>query len=88
MRVKLTVPPVVIEKEKSVTLTASVAKSALPPETYGKPGDYTFQRDVPATLLAGDPVRLDFELDKTMPPSDADSRELGIVVLTIGLESK
>jgi hypothetical protein len=88
LRVKLTVPPVVIDKEKSVTLTAALAKSPLPPETYSKAGDYTFQREVPANLLAGDPVRVDFELDKAMPPSDADSRELGIVVLAIGLESK
>jgi hypothetical protein len=89
LRVKLTVPPVIAEREKSVTLTAAVAKSPLPPETYSKAGDYTFQRDVPANLLTGsDPVRVDFELDKALAPSDADSRELGVVVLAIGLESK
>jgi hypothetical protein len=86
--VKLTVPPVVIEKERSVTLAASVAGTALPPETYQKAGEYTYQRDVPASLLTGDTVKFDFELDKAMPPSDADARELGIVVSVIGLESK
>jgi hypothetical protein len=86
--VKLTVPPVVIEQEKNVTLSTSIAGAPLPPETYAKAGDYTFTRDVPASALAGDSVRLDFELDKAMPPSGADQRELGIVVLAIGLEAK
>jgi hypothetical protein len=31
---------------------------------------------------------VDFQLDKVMAPSGADIRELGIIVLYIGLESK
>ena len=88
LTVKLTVPAVVIEKEKDVTLSASIGGTALAPEPYAKAGDYTFKRDVPAAALAGDTVRLEFELDKAMPPSGADQRELGIIVLVIGLESK
>jgi hypothetical protein len=33
-------------------------------------------------------VRVDFQLDKAMPPSGADQRELGLVALRVGLESK
>ena len=38
--------------------------------------------------LAGESVRVDFELDKSMPPSGADLRDLGLVVLSAGLDSK
>ena len=88
LTVKLTVPPVIIEKLKSVTLSATAGGSALPPETYTTPGDYVYVRDIPASLLTGDSLRVDFQLDKAMPPSGADIRELGIIVLNIGLESK
>jgi hypothetical protein len=86
LTLKLTVPPVVIEKERSVTLSAAIGGSALPPETYSKAGEYTYRRTVPAGALGGDTVRVDFELDKAMPPSGGDERELGIVVLSAGLE--
>jgi hypothetical protein len=33
-------------------------------------------------------VRVDFQLDKSMPPSGADARDLGVVVLSAGVELK
>ena len=88
LTVKLTVPPVVIEKLQTVSLSATAAGTALAPETYTTAGDYFFIRDLPASILGGDSVRVDFQLDKAMAPSGADIRELGIIVLNIGLESK
>ena len=88
LTVKLTVPPVVIDKNKNVTLSATVGNAALAPETYTTTGDYVFIRDVPPGALAGESVRVDFSLDKAMPPSGGDIRELGIIVLSIGLEAK
>ena len=88
LTVKLTVPPPTIEKLKTVSLSATAGGSALPPETYTTVGDYVYVRDIPATLLTGDSLRVDFQLDKAMAPSGADIRELGIIVLNIGLESK
>ena len=41
-----------------------------------------------ADLLAKDAVTIDFDLDKSIPPSAADSRDLGIVVTSIALETK
>jgi hypothetical protein len=38
--------------------------------------------------MTGDAVRVDFELDKAIPPSEQDARELGIVVSKVGLEVK
>ena len=88
LTVKLTVPPVTIERLKSISLSATAGGSALPPETYTTPGEYLYVRDIPASVFTGETVRVDFQLDKTMPPSGADRRELGIIVLNIGLESK
>jgi len=88
LTVKLTVPPPVIEKLKTVSLSANAGGSALPPETYTTVGDYFYVRDIPASLLGGDSLRVDFQLDKAMAPSGADIRELGIIVFTVGLESK
>ena len=88
LSLKLTVPQPTIDRLKSISLSAAVDGSSLPPETYTTPGDYIYVRDVPANLLGGDSVRVDFQLDKAMPPSGADIRELGIIVFSIGLESK
>ena len=87
--VKLSVPPVIIEKGKTVSLIATLAGStALPPETYSAAGEYFYIREVPSSLLGGNSLRVDFHLDKAIAPSSADARELGIVVVSIGLESK
>jgi hypothetical protein len=84
----LTLPPALLQAQPSITLSASVNGNKLPPETWSKPGTFVYQRDVPAELLAGDAVRVDFELDKAMPPSEKDARELGLVVSKVGLELK
>jgi hypothetical protein len=88
LTVKLTVPPPTIEKLKTVSLSATAGGSALPPETYTTAGDYVYVREIPASLLTGDSLRVDFQLDKAMAPSGVDIRELGIIVLNIGLETK
>ena len=88
LQLRLTVPPVIVEKLKNVSLSATIGGSALPPETYTQAGDYTYTRDVAPPLLAGQSVRVDFQLDKSIPPSGADLRDLGLVVLSAGLELK
>lgn len=88
LQLRLTVPPVIIEKLKTISLSATIGGSTLSPETYTQPGDYTYTRDVAPALLAGEAVRVDFQLDKSMPPSAADLRDLGVVVLSAGLALK
>jgi hypothetical protein len=88
LTVRLTVPAVAIEKLKTVSLSATAGGSALPPETYTTAGDYLYVREIPASLLAGDSLRVDFQLDKAMAPNPPDIRELGLIVLNVGLESK
>ena len=88
LQLRLTVPSVIVEKLKTISLSAAIGGSALPPETYTQAGDYTYTREVAPALLAGGSVRVDFQLDKSIPPSGADLRDLGVVVLSAGLELK
>jgi hypothetical protein len=88
IQMKFAVPDPVIEKLKSITLSAAIEGVSLPSETYTKPGEYVLTREVPAKVFHGDVVTVDFALDKAMAPSGAELRELGIVVSTVGLEPK
>lgn len=84
----LSIPQVTIDKLKSVTLSASVNGTALAPETYAREGQYDYKRDVASNLLTGASTRVEFHLDKAMPPAGGDARELGVVARSVGLESK
>lgn len=88
LTLNLTVPPVVLQEQKAITIFASIDGHKLPDETWSKPGEYAYKRDVPASLLTSDTVRVDFVLDKAIPPGAKDARELGIVVARVGLEPK
>ncbi|MCC6858067.1 MAG: hypothetical protein IT158_05890 [Bryobacterales bacterium] len=88
LELKLAVPDAVTSKVKSVTLSAKVNDTALAPETFSQAGEYTYSRDVPAKVLAGETVEVSFTLDKFLPPGAADARELGVIVTTVGLEPK
>jgi hypothetical protein len=85
---KLAVPDPVIQKSGSVQLSAAIQGFKLEPQIYTKPGQYTYTRDVPADKLQGDVALIDFTVDHTLPPSDADHRELGIIVSEVGLVAK
>jgi hypothetical protein len=83
-----TLPGVVFSRFKAVTLAASIHKERLSPETYRQPGEAVFTRDVPASLLSGHSVRVDFELDRATPPGNPDTRELGLIAHSVGFEGK
>lgn len=88
LQLNLAIPEVVLQRLKTLTLTATVNSVALPPQTYSKPGEQVYTRDVPASALAGNAVVVDFALDKTFVPGGGDERALGIIVTTVGLEAK
>jgi hypothetical protein len=89
LKMQLAVPQPVIAQLRAISLSATVNGHLLPPETYTKPGPYTYKRDVEAGLLAGESAKVEFELDKAVPPvMGGDLRELGIVAQSIGLEPK
>jgi len=86
LELKFVLPQVILDKLKSVTLTATAGGVALPSESYVKAGDYTFRREVPASVLKGEALTVEFALDKAFPPTPQDERELGLIVSTISLQ--
>jgi hypothetical protein len=88
LKFKFTSPDVILQKLKTQTITATVEGLALPPETITQPGEYTYSRDVPASKLGGETVKVDFAIDKFLPASSSDNRDLAVVASSIALEPK
>ena len=85
---RLAVPDVVIQKLGPVTLSARAGDTALEPETFAQPGNHVYERPVPAEVMIGDAVTVEFALDKALAPGQADQRELGIIVTAVGFEPR
>lgn len=85
---KFALPEAVVSKVGAVSLSASVNGTPLSPEKYTKSGQFTYSREVPPNLLTGDSVKVDFALDKPLPPSPGDRRELGVIATSMGFEPK
>ncbi len=88
LTLKFVVAEAVLAKLKTMTLSASVNGVQLAPETYTKSGEYTYARDVPATALQQPSVTVEFKLDKFLPASPADQRDLGVIMTLVGFEAK
>ena len=84
---KLFIPDNEMAQLKSLSLSCSVNGVALPPETFTTPGGQVYARTLPAAALTGDRLQADFALDKWMPGTPQDSRNLGVVVTVVGLKS-
>jgi hypothetical protein len=78
----------VLANLKTMDLSIAVDGVTLPRQHCDKPGQFTLRLDVPPEALRFDPVRVDFTLDKALPPTGREVRELGIIVSEVGLESK
>jgi hypothetical protein len=88
VKLKFAIPDAVMSRLKTVSLGAMIDGNTLAPETYKQSGDYVWERDVAPALLARDSVKIDFFLDKSLPPGSVDARELGVIVTSVGLETK
>jgi hypothetical protein len=86
LELKFTIPEVVTSKLGPVTLTARVNGTELGSETYGRQGEQVFLKPVPASALEHDIAKIEFELDKALPPGETDQRELGLVASSIALK--
>ena len=69
-----------------LTLMATMNGSPVGSETYGQAGDYTFTKPVPAAVLTSETIEAAFELDKVLPPSGSDLRELGVIAVSVALK--
>jgi len=86
-------PETSIKALHTIQVSASVNGLPLKPETFAKPGEFDYIREVPSaafndTAARDGTARVEFTLDKTMPPHDAETRELGILVSIVGFEAK
>jgi hypothetical protein len=88
LQLKFSIPQVMFDRVGDMRVEARVNGFDLGPQTYTQPGDYIYTRDVPPTALAGDAISIDFHVDKGLPPTDQDARELALIVTTIGLLPK
>jgi hypothetical protein len=71
-----------------LTLSASIQGFRLAPESYRTVGEAVYEREVPAAVLSGDSVRVDFALDKPFVPGNGDPRALGVIAKRLSLETK
>jgi hypothetical protein len=88
LNLQLAVADATIGALKTITLSGSAGAATLPPETYTQAGSYTYTRDLPPTQLTGETVRIDFQLDKALPPHGTEQRGLGLIVSSVALEAK
>ena len=87
--VKLYFPETEIQKLGPVTLRPSIGEVPLPPQTFTSAGAFEYHADVAAFFLRSDRLlAILFELDRALSPSQADGRELGVVVSEISLRVK
>ena len=77
-----------IAKLGPMSLTAKVGSTTCPSQRYDKAGTFEFKCDVPAAALGGGLAVVDFALDKALPATPTDGRELGLVVAMVGFEAK
>jgi hypothetical protein len=82
LELKWDAPQVVLDKVGPITLSASVAGVALPPETRDHSGVGTYHQTLTAAALPGHVVLIDFALDKVVKPftNPGEDRELGVAV--------
>jgi hypothetical protein len=88
LRFQFFLPAVEMSRLKELTLSASVQGFRLAPETYRAAGDAVYTREVPAVILAGDSVLVEFTVDKPFVPVKGDPRALGVVAKLLSLETK
>lgn len=85
---RFALPEFIVNDLKSIQLSAVINGFQLAFQTYSQSGQFTYIQDVPPDQLSGDTIFVDFNLDKAVPPSATDHRELGVIVSQVGLVSK
>jgi hypothetical protein len=78
---KFNIPEALLQQGPA-TLSASAADQPLPPQTYTSPGNQTYERDIPITT--GNVV-VNFECNRKLAPTNGDTRELALIVVSVSL---
>lgn len=83
---KLYLPPMQLQTLGPITLRSEVDGCALSARTFSSAGAYTYSAAVGAECLQLPLVSVNFYLDKAVTTLKTDSRELGAVINSVGLE--
>ena len=67
-----------------VTVSLLLQDSLFAQQTYSRPGPYTIRKPVPAGSLPQRATRVALRLNRVVPPTDGDQRELGAVIMGFG----
>ena len=69
-----------------VTVSVSLEGVKLGSKTVSEPREnIVFTSNVPSRLIETKPLLAEFSLDKAVPPSEQDRRELGIIAISVAL---
>ncbi len=86
LKFNFVLPEPILTKLQAITISATVNGKPLEAATYDKAGPQEYKKSVPAALLTGEVITVDFTLDKFVPAGAMDLRELGVIAASIGLE--
>jgi hypothetical protein len=85
--VRFYIPDSQIEALGPVTLRGSIDDYPLAPEIFSTGGVHEYVRYVPGEILDTNILPVSFYLDKFSPPGAVEARELGAVVLKVGVRA-
>jgi hypothetical protein len=85
---EFSVPDVVIQKLSTVRLAAAVRGTQVGAAQYTASGSYVFKAEIPAELCGSADTVIDFHLDKALPASSGDGRELGVIATAAALRTR
>lgn len=88
LALSFTIPEVIVQKLKNIKITASIDGMELKSQVYDTPGPYVFGAEVPASLLTGESVKVDFAVDKTLRPDGGDKRDLAIIANSVSISAR
>jgi hypothetical protein len=82
------IPDIVIQKLSTIHLAAAVSGKQVGVAQYASAGSYTFKAEVPGELCGNPQTVIDFHLERALPPSSGDGRELGVIATAAGLRTR
>lgn len=82
------IPDVLIQKVPNVHLAAAIHGKQIGEQHYTTSGNHTFTAPVPPALCGPAETVVDFHLEKAMPPTAADSRQLGVIATAAALRTQ
>ncbi|MBI3683815.1 MAG: hypothetical protein HY235_25865 [Acidobacteria bacterium] len=88
LMLKFAIADATIERLKQVQLAANVNGTPVSPETYAKPGEHVYRKEVPAAALKPEAVTVEFAVEPFLKAGQVEQRELGLIVSMVGLEAK